>query len=681
MTSRIPRIVHFVFGLRPQDEPFHLVHYLAVASCRAVVQPDEIVVHHHELPYGLYWDLARPLVTLRRVDRVREVTEFAYDDPIVARYSYAHEADFVRLDVLAEFGGMYADIDTAFVAPVRDHLWDAPAVIGREPDAFDVRIGRSRPSLSNALVMAEPGSTYVRRWRDQIAAALDGSWAAHSCFLADDLARAHPDEVRVEPQRRFHRFGPTPDGMRRLLVDPPRGSFTGVASVHLAAHLWWEEERRDFSDVHARMITEQWVRSNGSTYAALVRPYLPVHARLPIRTGTVKPLPVARRRVPGRAAAFRYVAEDAPTGYADAADRLVRAVRDDGVDLEYRGWSNTHGGEDPAFVVYSRDERPNDRVVEDAGAPTVAHLVPEYYPLVRDVLDARHDRGPLIAHTVWETDRVPAHWPALLNDVDRVIVPSAWNRDVFASGGVRTPIEIVSHVACDPVPGSDAAVAALGVPDDVVAFYTIGRWDERKAMFHTVRAFLEAFTADDPVELVVKTGMRIEMRPAEGWGATNPLAWTTGWQVAQIVRHYPRPAHVRVEVATWSDDEVAALHTRGDCFVGLARGEGWGIGAFDACAYGNPVIATGWGGYLEYLTPEHAFLVDHEIAHVEHHAYASYSPDQRWAEPSIGHAVEALRTVARDLDGARRRAAPLRERVLTEFAPNQVARRFLDALQ
>ena len=71
--DRIPRIAHFVFGLRSQDEPFHLVHYLALASCRAVLDPDEIFLHCHELPYGFYWDLARPLVTLRRVARVQRV--------------------------------------------------------------------------------------------------------------------------------------------------------------------------------------------------------------------------------------------------------------------------------------------------------------------------------------------------------------------------------------------------------------------------------------------------------------------------------------------------------------------------------------------------------------------------------------------------------------------------------
>lgn len=275
-SSPIPRVAHFVFGLRAQEEPFHLVHYLAIASCQAVLQPDEIHLHCHELPYGFYWDLARPLVTLHRIEPVTTVTTFPYDDPVVAYYSYAHQADFVRLDVLAEHGGLYADIDTLFVAPVRDGLWNVECAIGRERDVLDLRTGRTRTSLSNALLMARPGAAFIERWRERISGALDGSWSGHSCFLADDLARERPHEVLVEPERTFHAFPPTPDGIRRLLVDRET-DLDGVASVHLAAHLWWDEARRDFSDVNAHTINERWVRSETSTYATAARRFLPLH--------------------------------------------------------------------------------------------------------------------------------------------------------------------------------------------------------------------------------------------------------------------------------------------------------------------------------------------------------------------------------------------------------------------
>ena len=63
--------------------------------------------------------------------------------------------------------------------------------------------------------------------------------------------------------------------------------------------------------------------------------------------------------MPGAPVALRYVAEDAPTGYGDAADRLVRAVRASGTRVEYRGWSNTPGGDAPGLLPCSRDSLPD----------------------------------------------------------------------------------------------------------------------------------------------------------------------------------------------------------------------------------------------------------------------------------------------------------------------------------
>ncbi len=198
-------------------------------------------------------------------------------------------------------------------------------------------------------------------------------------------------------------------------------------------------------------------------------------------------------------------------------------------------------------------------------------------------------------------------------------------------------------------------------------------------MFLAIEAYLRAFTADDPVVLVVKTGPRLEMPPGE-WGAANPLSWTTPWQVASLVRQFRNPARVHLEVETWTDDRIAGLHARGDCYLTLARGEGWGIGAFDASAYGNPVIATRWGGFLEYLDDDNAFLVDHTLTAVEHNAFASYSRDQQWAAPDLDHAVDTLRAVVADPG---RRTRPCRARARPRGRPlfaRGVATTFLDVL-
>ena len=370
---------------------------------------------------------------------------------------------------------------------------------------------------------------------------------------------------------------------------------------------------------------------------------------------------------------LRYLAEDAFTGYGEASYRLVTALRGVGTTVEYRAWHAAGPAVDqPAYIgSFLRDEEPQCTVAADA--PTIAHLVPEHYPVVQEFVE-----GPFIAHTVWETDRLPAHWPRLLNRVSGVVVPCEWNREVFAASGITIPIAVVPHVVCDPVVGDGGA--GLDLPDDVIAFYTIARWDPRKAPWLAVQAFLAAFTADDPVALVVKTTYGIQSPPPDTWGAGTPAYGTTALEIARLLREHPHPPLVRLEVGDFSDDRMAGLHSRGDCYVSLARGEGWGLGAFDACTYGNPVVTTGWGGQLEYLDPEAAWLVDYDEVSVVHHWRLSYSADQNWAEPRLDHAVNLLREVAGDLSGARQRAAPLRERVLRDYAPAVVAEQCVTAV-
>lgn len=268
--SRIPRIAHFVFGLRVQDEPFHLLQYLAIESCRRVVAPAEIKVHLEHLPWGVYWDLIRPHVT---VERVASPADLPVAFP---QYHYAHRADVVRLDVLEREGGLYADIDTIFVRPIPDRLWEQSAVIGEEHPVQYAAVAEPERSLSNALLMAEPGAPFVREWRRRIVAAMDGSWSGHSCRLATLLADERPGEVHVEPQSTFHAIAHTIDGLRGLLEEPPRpGLLEGAISVHTCAHLWWAQQRRDFSAYCAHDATAAALATADTTLARLARPFLP----------------------------------------------------------------------------------------------------------------------------------------------------------------------------------------------------------------------------------------------------------------------------------------------------------------------------------------------------------------------------------------------------------------------
>jgi len=85
---------------------------------------------------------------------------------------------------------------------------------------------------------------------------------------------AMPDDVLVESQRRFHAFAPSPEGIGDML-ERAVDDLDGISSMHLMAHLWWNDDRRDFSRVHANLIDEAWIRDTDATYARAARRFLP----------------------------------------------------------------------------------------------------------------------------------------------------------------------------------------------------------------------------------------------------------------------------------------------------------------------------------------------------------------------------------------------------------------------
>ena len=120
-----------------------------------------------------------------------------------------------------------------------------------------------------------------------------------------------------------------------------------------------------------------------------------------------------------------------------------------------------------------------------------------------------------------------------------------------------------------------------------------------------------------------------------------------------------------------------------DCYVSLHRSEGLGLTMAEAMALGKPVIATGYSGNVDFMTPENSYLVNYTVGAVPRGAdpYPKGSP---WAEPDLDDAAELMRRVYEAPREAAARGERAREDILTKHDPassGAVAARRLDEIR
>jgi hypothetical protein len=233
--------------------------------------------HYYHEPWGPWWEMIRPHLELKKIEPDKYIATYSYSDADLQKFRYAHLADITRLQVLIEYGGVYADMDTLFVEPIPEKLFHRSFVMGREKLGSTPAAKQAGGSLCNAFMMGEIGAPFARLWFTRIYDNFDGSWNGHSTLLPYILSKEHPELIHIEPERSFFSYDWTRRGIRTLFQKPVQ-SIAGIYSIHLWCHLWWDAGRTDFSYFHSGRITPEYIRFSSSAYAVLARNFLPPEA-------------------------------------------------------------------------------------------------------------------------------------------------------------------------------------------------------------------------------------------------------------------------------------------------------------------------------------------------------------------------------------------------------------------
>lgn len=236
-----------------------------------------------------------------------------------------------------------------------------------------------------------------------------------------------------------------------------------------------------------------------------------------------------------------------------------------------------------------------------------------------------------LCFTAWETNKLPRQdVDALTRGFDRIIVPSIFCEEVFISSGMpREKIRVIPH-AFDPKWWWNPK--PFIPPTAPYVFLNVGVWNIRKNVLGLLSAYWTEFQNREDVLLRLVCGV-----------TPNMIA---DIEILQKVLNLP--AYAPVEYihgdAEWCSEETyRQVHYRSHCYITLTRGEGWGLGSFEAMLAGRPIIATDWSGHVDYLrTFLHYWPIKYQMTPCIQ-ARLGIDGTQSWAEPDLAQAKTFMR--------------------------------------
>jgi glycosyltransferase involved in cell wall biosynthesis len=298
---------------------------------------------------------------------------------------------------------------------------------------------------------------------------------------------------------------------------------------------------------------------------------------------------------------------------------------------------------------------------------TLLHVAPEplldyFYPL------SGLRRCPGVARVAvwfWELESAPAAWKAHARHLEEIWAPTKFIARALEPVLPKAVIWMPPGLSLPPVEAKPRA--AFNLRDDEFIFlcmFDMTSGFERKNPIAAIEAFRQAFRPEDPVRLVLKTSRGSYQR--ERFAALQASARASG--------------RVTLLDTILTRSDTLSLMATADAYVSLHRSEGFGLTLAESMLLGKPVVATAYSGNLDFMTAENSYLVDYQMTPITEDLQA-YGRGFCWAEPSVTHAAQQMRTIYEDRMRARDIGERARADVQRTLDPQAAGQRMLERLQ
>jgi len=168
----IPNTIHMIYPVTDKTRPWSIINSLAVRLAQKHHDKNHICITTNK-PLDLPKEI-RESVGIIELELPTHIEGVEIKWP-------QYVADVMRLQILANYGGIYMDTDILLQKPLTEFLSEARLVMSWETP--------NRRSISNALMISPPGNLFVEEWLRRMPEAVQSdTWAYGGVVLPAKMA-------------------------------------------------------------------------------------------------------------------------------------------------------------------------------------------------------------------------------------------------------------------------------------------------------------------------------------------------------------------------------------------------------------------------------------------------------------------------------------------------------------
>ncbi len=208
-------------------------------------------------------------------------------------------------------------------------------------------------------------------------------------------------------------------------------------------------------------------------------------------------------------------------------------------------------------------------------------------------LENRIGNGPFFAFPFFEVNKFNERRRSHLSSADQIIVASDWAKGVLVDNDIKES-ELIHVVEC----GVDRTIfndSNSTNNNEKCIFFNCGKWEVRKGHDVLHKAFADAFSENDNVELWMMTDNPFLTQEEKN-------SWLSQYDSKQI----------KLIDRVQYQHELSNIMKQTYCGVFPSRAEGWNLEALEMMSSGKQVIITNYSAHTQFCNADNSLLIDIE---------------------------------------------------------------------